>query len=585
MPLKKIEIATVLKEHGLAFVDLDMLTPNNQNYRCLLMQPSGPIYADGNRIGHLNQEIASVRCERFFHLARQRDANLVVAPEYSVPWISIQNVVLGNDYPNPGSIWVLGAESITPGELDNFNEAVSLHCLVVYEQLQGHGSYVDPVIFLFHAKDGDGDLKRVAVIQFKTTASRDTHFLENRHLILGQCIYRFRNSDELLSLSTIVCSDAFALSEDLFLLEMLSDRATLLHIQLNPDPRHRDYRTYRSIIFRGDELSNCDLICLNWAGGIQQFGDHGAPEQWPSIGGSTWYLPKNRCSTNDTEINENHKNGIYYSYLLNERRHALLMHYGEGIFELDVTKPLAKGPGVLVNKLGPIVSVRYIWDEDSLNWITDEMSADSGFDFLILDPEVKTALAGLLPAIEPLVIERALALSSGCVASNDQWFHADKLDSCTMGSDEVVNRITFAQDSCEKATEFRHARLQRATALAYLLATNDEWPKQIKGISAAAKIGWHRGLPNFNIHDDASAPALVVYLGESPRQEIISSSVDGFFDLLRRENSAHQKRLAICYRLHGNLKFAPISPLTRFDYSGGSRTDFTEPLEDADGEQ
>ena len=160
MPLLCQPIADALAPHGLVAPELELLDPNNQNYRCLLMQAAGPIYADETRIGHHNRALANLRCRNFLQLALDRNAQLSVTPEYCLPWSVLQDCAIGALFPQQGQLWALGCESVTPDELAAFVVAVANHCKVVHEPLPDQGTYFDPLVFLFQTKTENGVLNR-----------------------------------------------------------------------------------------------------------------------------------------------------------------------------------------------------------------------------------------------------------------------------------------------------------------------------------------------------------------------------------------------------------------------------------------
>jgi hypothetical protein len=49
---------------------------------------------------------------------------------------------------------------------------------------------------------------------------------------------------------------------------------------------------------------------------------------------------------------------------------------------------------------------------------------------------------------------------------------------------------------------------------------------------------------------------------------------DKLYELLRQAGGPHQKRLCIAYREFGELKFAGIDALTRFDDPADDKTEF-----------
>jgi predicted amidohydrolase len=582
MPISLKLVSEELSLRDLVPPELDVLKPNNQNYRCLLLQPSGPVYADSTRIGHLDREKARTRCKGFLQLASDSGAHLAITPEYCLPWSVLTEAVQGPLFPALGHVWALGCESVTPEELSAFKGSAQAHCEVVHEELVGAatGSYYDPLVYLFQATGLDEKVRRVALIQFKTGASRDEHFFENAHLKCGNLIYQFKNADSLLSLAAIICSDAFTIYENQDVLRNVVDRSILLHVQLNPDPRHQDYSQYRKFAFSRDvEASNCDLVCLNWAWMVEQYEQgNGDPERWNNIGGSSWYVPMSRCSNKDVEIEANHKMGVYFTTMRKVKRHALLLNYEESVFELDVTKALSTGAGVVANKTGPLAIRRYNWDEASSAWTANPESPASGFDALLeADAEVTGALQQMAGA-SPIAIERMLALTSGSVSFADDWYDCIQLDSLQLESDEVVHRITFAQDTNKNAATFRHDRLQRAAELNNALHSSADWPPQVKNVFANSRLFWNLATPHCNVAVTGGLPASIVHLGLRPSTEAIRSCVDGLYELLRRENRPHRLRMCVCFTRNEKLEFAEILPLTRIDFGGGSTTDITEAL-------
>ncbi|WP_442782715.1 hypothetical protein [Collimonas fungivorans] len=509
---------------------------------------------------------------------------MVVVPEYCLPISVLLDCVRGDIFPAEGAVWVMGCESLTPAALAEFKQEAAAHCEVIHESNGAavvQGTYFDPVACCFVTKNAAGALQKVVLFQFKTCPSRDPHFLENEHLRLGQSIYQFRNTDESLGFSAIICSDAFTLGADTALCRKLTDRSTLVHIQLNPNPRHSDYRQYRAETFgRSPTYSDCDIICLNWAQNVTQYENLvDGPIPWKNIGGSSWYLPQHRCSTQDHEVVRNDSLGLYYS-LLEKRRHVLLFHYDEAVFELTVPKVANLGAAVLVNPLGPQANARYVWDAQLNTWQPDISIPDAGLNELLgQDEYVVAAFAALQSAGNRLSIERAVALSCGPHGISDSWHVVGKLETCQMKADEVVYRTTFCMDSSEDARTVRHNRVQQVATLKYILA-NDALPAQVRDLMGGdAEICWNLATPHTNVTKSGCLPALISYVGQQPLPDRIRGVADSFVELLRKEGKAHQRRVAVCYRkADGTTAFAEMPALTRIDHDGGSLANITTVL-------
>lgn len=584
MPVQCVQVAEVLAARGLVRPELEVLAPTHESYRTLLLQPAGPIFADASRIGHRNVDEAILRCGNFLTLAAQRGNHLVVIPEYCLPVAVLLNCVREDVFPNEGAVWVLGCESLTAADLAEFTHAVGAMGEVIHEDNNApavQGTYFDAVAYCFLSRDANGASRKVILFQFKTCPSRDPHFLENEHLRVGKVIYQFRNADGHFGFSAIICSDAFTLSEDATLCRQLTHLSTLVHIQLNPNPRHADYRQYRAETFaRNRTFSDCDIVCLNWAQNVNQYeADAGAPVPWKNIGGSAWYLPEHRCSTHDQEVIRNDSLGLYYS-LLEKRRHVLLFHYDEAAFELTVPKLANLGPAVLANQLGPQADNRYVWDTVEKLWQPDQSLPETGFtDLLASDEHVVEAFAALQAVGNRLSIERAVALSCGPRGISQAWHAIGKLEACQMKADEIVYRTTICMDFCLDAKTARHSRVHQVAALNHILA-HDALPAQVRDLmGGGAEITWNFATPNANIAKPGCQPALISYLGPQPLPERIKGVADGFIDLLRKEGRAHQRRVAVCYRKDdGSTAFVEMPALTRIDHDGGSLASITTVL-------
>lgn len=577
-------VSGLLASRNLKVPSLKILQATEQSYRSLLFQPAGPIFADAARIGPLDLEGAEVKSRMLLNLASQQGHHLVVTPEYFTPLKVVIECIRGETFPAAGAIWVLGCESMTPAQLEEFKSATAGICEVFVERDDGasiQGTYFDPVVYLFQTSNLDGVFQRVALVQFKTCPSRDADFFENAHLRTGRTIYKFYDEDSRISLYTIICSDALAVGENNSLRAEITRDSILIHIQLNPKPRHVDYGKYRRDTFsKSPRLTNCDLICLNWARNIEQhdcIGGKGHP--WDNIGGSTWYLLKERCSSKDSHIRANESGGLYYT-TLGRNWNALLFHYDEAAFALNVPKLFQSGPAVQENNLGPRIENRFIWNPDKNVYEQQEGPPDVEFDSSIDILEVPTqAFDALKRDCDMLAIERAVALSCGLFSGSEGWFKAGDLRNFQMADDEVVPRSTFCQDQSNEARNIRAARVQGVASVFHILSNSNKLPPQISDIkeSGSFSINWSLTSPNTNIVSPGKLPALVIYAGFNPIKGAPSDIAKAAYELLRRENGAHRYRVAVCYHdIDGNFRFAPIKELTDIVSGNKSTADIAE---------
>ncbi|MCF5544454.1 hypothetical protein [Pseudomonas salomonii] len=577
------DVEGVLLARSLTNPSLDALNPNDQSYRALLLQPAGPILADVTRIGPLDLAFADKQATKFLELATEKGHHLVVTPEYYLPIETLLKCVQGATFPAVGALWVLGCESMTPAQLEKFETDCFGYCDVIFEEDTAapiQGVYYDPVAYCFVTKDVAGEDRRVVLLQFKTISSRDLHFFENKNLRCGSVIYQFKGADEELSLATIICSDAFNIAADESLRKQLSRFSTLLHIQLNPKPKHTGYMRYRLDTFvKNKDLNNCDIICLNWAENMVQFDEpNGKSDAWKNESGSAWYISDNRCSSKDAEVENNEQRGLYYSRHVNHR-HVLHFHFSAAAFELTVAKIVQLGTHVHDNHLGPKMDARYTWSEDQQNWVPNAENPDPGLSKLfVLSPHVESAFSSLKSVGSRLQVERAIALSCGLSKCKETWYYAGELEACKLDESEIVRRVTLVLDRDVAAAQARESSMKKVASLNNILATK-KLPRQIHDLGGGdARIMWRADVPHVNVFKDGKHPALVAYLGMDPSPETIQNVSDAAYELLRRENNDnHKHRIAVCFHtIDGQAEFARIAKLTDITHGGGSATSIAE---------
>jgi hypothetical protein len=583
-----VNVSDYLDKHGLSNPALEILNPTEESYRALLFQPSGPFLGDAVRIGPLDLDFADQQATRLLEMAVQGGHHLVVTPEYYLPIKTLLKCVEGDTFPAQDALWVLGCESMTPKQLEEFKTQAQETgtCEVFFEEdeaAEKQGTYFDPVAYCFIAKENQsGKERRVVLFQFKTISSKDDHYFENKFLRTGRSVYQFlgpnfgRNYQ--LSLATIVCSDAFNISEDKNILDTLTSQATLLHIQLNPKPHNPDYQKYRVETFsRHVRSSNCDIVCLNWAENMV-FKDRadGKEHEWNNETGSAWYLPHDRCSSDDAEIESNERKGLYYSKH-RRHRHVLHFHYAPAVFELTVPKVEHAGRQVHANPTGPTMDARYTWDATSLAWVEQTECADTGLTELFSgDEKVEAAFAHLKTEESRLRIERAVALTCGLTTDKEDWYSAAKLPFLEISDDELPQRVTICLERDERIRIERHGRVQSVAALHHILA-KESLPLQIRDLQGGgARVHWTRKSPHTNVVKDGHEPALVSFLGWTPLADQIKNASDAAYEVLRKENVVERShRVAVCYQTMEGTKFATIKQLAHYTYDGSSPTSIT----------
>jgi hypothetical protein len=547
MVMEITEIDKVLADVGLRSPALHCLEPNEELYRVLLMQPEGHILANAEGVRNENADLARMQFQLFLEEAARTRADLVIAPEYSTPWDAIANCIEADCLPPEGALWVLGCESIRIGDLDALARRLEPRAIVVREDLPSEGRlFTDPLAYIFRARPttGNGATRTVLLVQFKTTPMGDPDNFEVKNLQRGSRVYKFGGGPRELSLVSLVCSDAFEFKAHV---TKLYDRALVIHIQLNQNPRHHQYRGYREDLF-GFPGDATELICLNWAHNIQEC--CGAKTRcWKNIGGSAWYAKSQQLDVRDEALNENHKRGLYYTWLGSAKAHALFFNFAPATYMLAATKVAHLGvPAPKSHRLGPRLLKTHFWDPTSNKWAEQEV-VDDGFLSVCCQSGPAEQTLAQIAVRNPLEVERLLALSAGELVLRENWHDVRYLDSVGIDGRELIRRITFCQDQDNEVKEFRVARLKRCAHLWNILR-GEPLPPALRDLRDGFTMEWSPQTPHQNVTATSSnRRATAIYLGEDASSEKANEVEKTVTELLRRSLPEPEMRRIACQRV------------------------------------
>ena len=517
--MKITPVIEMLTPAGLGLPSLRALVPNEDNYSVLLMQPRGQIEASAAGVRHQDRERANRQFRSFLDNACETNIDLAVTPEYSMPWTTLIRALKDGLVPNQGALWAFGCESIKYADLATIKLDLAPHATMLYEPLQPDPQrFVDPLTYVFTAPPATGnDPERVVLlVQFKTFPMGDNDHFEVNGLQRGTRIYQLGGTDSL-RLVSLICSDA---------LDFLDDDARkvyrdtlILHIQLNPKPHHGQFSQYRSRLMRfsGDTT---EIICLNWARNVLEgCGDNA--RCWNNISGSAWYLRPDKFDDRDQTLTDNHRRGLYYTWLFALRSHALFFNYEQATFRLIATKVAHIGVlGSLARRRGPQLIATRIWDEVTSTWI-DHMTPADGFSSIVAECGDAQKEVKRVADDNPFAAERILALCVGKIGDSDRWYTLKHLDSCSIDLSEVVRRITFCQDA--DAHDFRVARLRRCGRLWKILKESPDFPSALNDLRMGFRLEWNPASPHQNVISDNGQRATVIYLGEDYNESQIEA--------------------------------------------------------------
>lgn len=509
-------------ESPLSLGTLRALQPRPDPYQALLCQPDGTLESSTHRIGNLDSAAVAPAYTALLRKAMTSRADLVITPEYSVPWSVFNDIIQGDLLPPVGSLWALGFESITPTELRELAAVAptaAQRTALLHEPLddreEHQKTFIDPLVYVFWARDDNtGEDVLCALVQFKTVGSRDDDHVERDHLYLGTTIYKFTSPTNPIALLGLICSDAFEFQNHV---ADHHDALLLLHIQLNQKPSHDAYAAYRHRLFEIASDSRVELICLNWAAGV--VADN---QVWNNIAGSMWCLSPLRPSPTDNDIDAMHHGGVYYS-VVNNRWHGFYLNYSPHALLLRKTAVFVDGPQVLAQHTPPQVIERIGWDAASNNWI--DRVANDGFTAFIAAYEPLDSSLPTLCGTSALAVERALELLVGPAGQPAKWHDVSELESLKVGRHESLKCMTVSQedDPGREGVAFRRSRARLAQVAVTLPTADLEWPPSVADLSNGFELSWDSTNPHCNVvvTTDGGLPATLLYLGENPEESTI----------------------------------------------------------------
>lgn len=566
------QVADVLTPEGLGAPTLNALVPNEDNYTVLLMQPKGSIEASAAGVRNRDRSLALRQFGKFLDDARETQADLVVTPEYSMPWDTLVDAIKAGAVPAQGKLWTLGCESIKYSELETLKQNLAPSATVLFEKLQPDDArFTDPLAYVFLAPTGQGHgaARIVVLVQFKTYPMGHPKHFETNAMQRGTRIYQFGDTGHRLRLVSLICADAFEFKDGDA--EMIYDRALILHIQMNQDPRHVWFHGCRERLLRynGDET---EVLCLNWAEDVHVWCG-GSEKPWHNIAGSAWYLKATEFDHEDTTLCKNHRQGLYYTWLQVHRTHALFFNFKPATYLLNATKVAHIGvPGAISRRRGPQLTKTCVWNDTASAW--EEGTLEDGFSNILCESgpakdDIKRIAEG-----NPFEAERVLALCAGEIRRREDWHEVQFLDSCVINASEVIRRITFAQDTHEEAKGFRIARLKRCGHLWDILKRHDLLPPALADLKDGFRFGWSPDFPHQNAISATGHRATVIYMGEDTSDTDIEDTAKTVAEYLHRKSAnpddsrVARQRLAVWYRDNDGIALYDSHRYVRIDQTG-----------------
>jgi len=528
---------------------LNALIPNVDNYSVLLMQPHGNIQVSNTGVQNKDRSLANSQFGKLLEDAIKSHADLVITPEYSMPWDTLVKAIKSGMIPEQGKLWALGCESIRIEELETLKQDIDSFATVIFEQLQSESErFISPLAYVFVAppSSNNGEAKTVILVQFKTHPMGDPKHFEINGMQRGTRIYQFGSNEHPLKLISLICADAFEFNDADA--KKVYNQALILHIQMNQNPRHEWFVGCRERLLRYNGDST-EIICLNWAANMNLWiGEQ--IKNWDNIAGSAWYIKAREFDSEDITLCNNHRRGLYYTWLQSQRTHALFFNYEPTVYLLTASKVahIAVAGSVSIRR-GPQLNKVHFWDNDVGDWKEQEIIEDGLCAIVGQSGNAKDEILRIARN-NPIDAERILALCAGKIGQSQEWHKPKKLDSCVIDASEIVQRITFAQDTHQRAQEFRTARLKRCERLCEILNTADLLPKALEDLNGGYRFQWTQDFPHQNVISDSGNYATVIYMGEESSLEQIEATKKKAAEYLYRDSADEDQSLFAKQRLH-----------------------------------
>lgn len=537
--MQVISVEKKLAASGLDRPRLNALQADDTLYTLLAHQPLGHIRITTEFIGHANSAESAQRTRSFLRLAAglETQPDLLVSPEYSVPWDTLIEAIQEGIAPATGKLWVLGCESLPLGGLAAIRDRLSGVATVLDDDVSPvectTQKYRNPLAYIFRTKATEDQSEQlVLLVQYKTVVSGDPGNTEATGMLPGAVVYVFGSAPGEVRLITLICSDVFGFERAL--IDEYYEGLLLLHVQLNNSPRHLLYKKYRQELFSAS--GKTELLCLNWADKVVSVdGTGGNKHDWNNICGSAWYLVSPEIDLSDEAIYNNHKNGVYYTRHEPIRAHALQFHYHPRVFLLQATKVFHHAiPKPRSTRSGPQALKTFVWAEDLESWVEprtpnehpndgfcDQLNRVSGGD-VALDDVQELYRAG------PVSVERAMAITAGQFGIRPDWHKPPRIDSMQLCEQEVVRRVTVTQDPAPEASQFRSSRFAAMRLVAQLRGLDYLWPSSVDALRHGFKFSWSQKYPNRNVVAADGTLATVVYagpIGDSQELDLLDQRV------------------------------------------------------------
>jgi hypothetical protein len=567
------DLSTFLAENGLVAPDLFCLNPDNQNYSTILFQPGGSVEIRENYIGPGTNQVIRNQLLDFFRNAQENRINLAIIPEYSCPLQCLQSVIQDDILPDVRNLWVVGVEALTIQQLEHFKRTLGPTIKVIWEEgiETPEGKFLDPVFYIFQSQSSTGEPILVVVVQFKTEPMAEFTENEKNHMVRGTNIYVFNHTiRDKQRLTTLICSDSLSQTVQTGIVA-IRDRCLIIHIQLNPDPRHDAFKLYRNLVFT-QTSDQTEIICLNWSIEVQV-----APPVRPNpfrsmcASGTAVYLKSYLVDRldNDDLIRQNHRLGLYTTYWPDKHVFSFFFNFQPAVYHYVISKAFSLGNAVQFRRRGPIMSATLTWNSTTNHWVEAQGLPDN-FSAVCADVHAHALRHLHCSGYDPLNTERLINLSIGFVGA-PEWFRIANLRTHKIDDTEKIYCLTFAQERDPDVSRQRASNIGQFNDLQHIIEQRKSWPIWMIHIKKTPVLEYRIHYPHRNLFAPDGFTATVIYFGSHSEAALseLYQRLDSQLAAETLQRQGYLNAIAIWYHQNGEylLYRGDVRPLITGDHT------------------
>ncbi|UYK72955.1 hypothetical protein [Xanthomonas sacchari] len=538
------DVSGHMAERGYGAPDLPFLSTTVGRISLMAFQPQGNLIPENDKLEVEDKALLTEQMHSFLALAKARNVDFATCPEYSCPWDGLVGAIEDERFPRQGALWSIGCESITPAQLDERSHKLQAVGVVVVRSATtpSSGQFLNILCHLFWTLEDNGNARRVALLQAKTTPMGGTDY-ERDSLICGQEIFRFGTHTEN-RLVCLICSDVLSTEFRNNITPELLRNTLVVHLQLNKDSAAAGFSDYRGRCCYTQPRTT-EILCLNWAKGTKiKVGN--TFNELVSEPKSIYYRPETDIDGNDNDIISNHKKGCFLTYWHEMRTVAFILHPDSQIFQFRISKPLMEGAAPGARRTAPKMEARYEWQMGE--WTECTTDADDGFDaYLVANPESAVHLAPY--AARHVDLERLMQLSTG-YAVNEDSFGWKELPSFRLAKDDTSSRLRLCWSTSGGGEVHRADCQKRFNGLAVALNDLTNLPLRLATFKGEELRLTYESAPMFRKFRNivsGEKRGTVVFLGMQPSLDALDRTKDQLSKRLYDHNEDRQI-LSILYR-------------------------------------